>query len=111
MPEATLGLGADVHLPGSDVAGDERLGERAAARKAAGAAVGVGQQLLDDVDPRVFLDVEGAVGQDEQRGQNASVRPPIAAYCPSATFIARRLFLREDESSEVRVTSRFLETR
>jgi hypothetical protein len=67
-----------VHLPGFACPEDERLGERPAAGVAAGAAVGVRQHALDVVDPRVLGDVELALRQHQQRGEQegeASERP------------------------------------
>jgi len=46
---------------GQHGAADQRLGERPAAGKAAGAAVRVRQHLLDDVDARVLFDAQLAV--------------------------------------------------
>jgi hypothetical protein len=86
------------------IAPDQRLGEGPAAREAAGAAVGVGKHVLDDVDAHVLLDVELAVGHDEER-------------CQDERETSEAGDRRQDDHGqvsvkpEVRVTSRSLATR
>lgn len=54
------------------VAAHESFGHRMAAGKAASAAVGVGQHLLDIGDARVFFDVEELRRQGEQNAKDES---------------------------------------
>ena len=60
-------VGADRALACLDLAGDEFLGKREAARLAASATVRAGQQLVGRLDPRVFIDLEKPLRDREYR--------------------------------------------
>jgi hypothetical protein len=73
---------------GNHCAVDHLFGKIAAARRAAGAAVRFGQQILDLADARVFIDVELLVGEGEHQRQD---HPQPRHECPRHRQIGQRL--------------------
>ena len=69
-----LVFGHDRALAGKRVAGHHCHGQAEAAGETAGAAVGTGQHHVRRVDPRVFVDVQFSVCQDEQGGKQETER-------------------------------------
>lgn len=63
-------LGVDGTEARLDLTLDQHLRERATPWRAAGTAVGVGQQVLDLVDAWILEDVEMTIRHDQDRGQH-----------------------------------------